>query len=255
MRTALIVSLVISALSACGGMEDTEEASALRGGHDANQAQQQSLALADELFDFDPTLDPTKTAQQNADAVYTRATTQLPCAMVMQSGTTLTVTASTPCTSPNGVTFSGSFTAAIVKSGNELTVTLSWSNVVIGDTTLNGTTTLVTSNGSTFQVTYALMKNGASVSGTITAVGAPGQITVDGTLANGTTNATMTGVLWKKGDCYPSAGSITVTQGRVTTTYTFSSATASTGTVSTGRGRTAQLPAYGSCPKGADAGP
>jgi len=236
-------------------MEDTEEASALRGGHDANQAQQQTLALADELFDFDPTLDPTKTAQQNADAVFARATTQLPCAMVMLSGTTLTVSASTPCATPNGVSFSGSLTAAITKTGSQLTVTMTWSNVVVGDTTINGTTTLVTSNGSTFQVTYALMKNGTAVSGMVTAVGAPGQITVDGTLVSGSTSAAMTAVRWKKGDCYPSSGSIAVTQGRLTTTYTFTSTTPSTGLVSTGRGRTAQLPAYGSCPKATDAGP
>jgi hypothetical protein len=248
---ALLAVLLIS----CGPSDDPEETSALRSGNDANQTQQQTLALADELFDFDPTLDPTRTALENAEAVSTRARAQLPCAMVSLSGTTLTVNAATACTTPNGVTFSGSFTAAISKTGSSLTVTLTFTSVVIGSTTVDGTTTLVTSNGSTFQVTYALTKAGTAVSGTLTAVGAPGQITVDGTLVSGSNTVTMTGVLWKKGACYPSAGSISVTQGRVVTTYTFSSSTPSTGTVTTGRGRTAQLPAYGSCPKGSDAGP
>jgi hypothetical protein len=255
MKNALLPMLVVLVWS-CGGMDPSgDEGAALRGGHDANQAQQQTLALADELFDFDPTLDPTKTAQQNADAMYARATVQLPCAMVMLSSSTLTVTAATPCTTPNGVTFSGSFTAAVAKSGGTLTITLTYSNVVVGETTLNGTATLTTTNGSTFQVTYALTKNGTQVSGTLTAAGAPGQITVDGMLTSGSTSATLTGVLWKKGDCYPSAGSIAVTQGRLTTTYTFTASTPSTGTVTLARGRTAQLPAYGSCPKKTDGGP
>jgi hypothetical protein len=217
--------------------------------------QQQTLAVADELFDFDPTLDPTLTPAANAQAIATRATTRLPCASVSISGSTVTVTApSTGCTTQSGVTFSGTVTAAVSKTGASLTVSLTFTNFVLGGTSVAGTLTLVTSDGSTFSVTYALTRNGKAVSGLLTAVGSPGQISTSGTIDNGSTTAVLTNVVWKKGDCYPSSGSIAVTVGKLTTTYTFTSSTPSTGTVTTGRGKPAQLPAYGSCPPGADAG-
>jgi len=257
--TKLLNAAVCALLCACGGATDptADETSALGGGHDATLSQQQSMALADSLFDFDPTLDTTQTAAANAQAIATHAMTQVGCATATVSGSTATVTAAAPgCTTLNGVTFSGTVSAAVSKSGTTLTVALTFTNVVLGSSTVTGTMTLVTSDGTTFQVTYALTRNGKSVSGSLTAVGATGQITTSGTVVNGSTSATFTSVVWKKGDCYPSSGTVAVTQGKVTTTYTFSASTPSTGTVSTGRGRTAQLPAYGSCPAGAaDAGP
>jgi hypothetical protein len=85
--------------------------------------------------------------------------------------------------------------------------------------------------------------------------GTTSKITTSGTLTSGAKSVTFTNIVWVKGDCYPSAGTLSVTQNRVTTTYTFTSSTPTTGTVTTGRGKSAQLPVYGSCPAGAaDAG-
>jgi hypothetical protein len=250
------MAVVMCALVAgCGtGVDDAGEMDGIRGGHDATLTQQQTLGLADELFDFDPTLDPSKTAEANAMAVATRATSRIPCAMVTLSGTTVTITApAAGCAVANGVTFSGTLAVGITKSGSSLTVTMTFTNFMLSGSAVTGTMTLVTSDGSTFQVAYALTRSGKTVTGMLTAVGAPGQISTSGTMTSGTTTATLTGVVWKKADCYPSAGSISVTQGRVTTSYTFTATTPSTGTVSTGRGRMTQLPAYGSCPN-ADGG-
>jgi hypothetical protein len=254
---AVLPCLLWVSLAGCGSNPepDAEEVGALRGGHEATLTGQQSLGLSDELFDFDPTLDPSKSVTVNAEAVRARATTQIPCATVALSGNTVTVTApAAGCTTASGITFSGSLSASLAQSGTTLTVTVTFTNVVVNSTTLGGTLTLVTTDGSTFQTTFALTRNGTAVSGNLTAVGAPGQITTSGTLSSGSTSALFTTVVWKKGDCYPSAGTVAVTAGRVTTTYTFTTTTPTTGTVSTGRGRTSQLPAYGKCPAGSDGG-
>ncbi|MDX2011568.1 MAG: hypothetical protein SFW67_15315 [Myxococcaceae bacterium] len=234
---------------ACGSPPAAEETDGLRRGQDATLTQQQTLAAADAMFDFDPTLDPTKTAQQNAAAIAARTMSSLPCAMVSASGTTVTVVASN-CSGENGVTLSGTITASVVKTDSPatLTVTLTFTNVVLNGSAVSGTMSMTTSNGTTFQVTYDLTRANETVTGMLTAVGAPGQITTSGTIVNGGTSALLTSVVWKKGDCYPSNGTLAVTVGRVTTTYTFSSSTPSTGVVTTARGAKLQLPAYGSCP-------
>lgn len=253
MNKLLVLGVV--GLCGCGAAGGTtgDEVTALSGGHDATLAQQESLSVADQLFNFDPTLDPTKSASANAAAIQSRAMTTMPCATVSLSGTTVTVTAAAPgCTGTNGVTFSGTIAATVSESGSTLTVTLVLTNVVFDGNATSGTITLVTTTGTTFQVTFATTRNSKSVSGMLTAVGATGQITTTGSLVNGSTTAALTNVLWKKGDCYPSGGSIAVTVGKITTTYTFSSTTPTTGTVTTGRGSSAQLPTYGSCPAGAD---
>ncbi len=247
--------LGVVGLCACGGSGALtgDEVTAVSGGHDATLAQQQSLAVADQLFNFDPTLDPTQSASANAAAIQTRAMTTMPCATVSLSGTTVTVTAAAPgCTGTNGVTFSGTIAATVTSSNGTLTVTLVLTSVVFDGNSTSGTITFATTNGTSFQVTFAMMRNSKSVSGTLTAVGASGQITTSGNVINGSTSAVLTNVVWKKGDCYPSSGSIAVTVGKLTTTYTFSATTPSTGTVTTARGVSAQLPTYGSCPSGGD---
>jgi hypothetical protein len=249
--------LVLGVVGLCGcgasGGATSDELAALTGGHDATLAQQQSLAVADQLFNFDPTLDPTQSASANAAAIQTRAMTTMPCATVSLSGTTVTVTAAAPgCTGTNGVTFSGTIAATVTSASGTLTVTLVLTNVVFDGNATSGTITFVTTNGTTFQVTFATTRNSKTVSGTLTAVGATGQITTSGNVVNGSTSAVLTNVLWKKGDCYPSSGTIAVTVGKLTTTYAFSASTPSTGTVTTARGASMQLPTYGSCPSGAD---
>lgn len=247
-RALLTLSLLIGA---CGGAEDmtADEATALGQGHEATATQQDTLAVADELFDFDPTIDPTKSAAENAQAIAARAMARIPCATVALDRTTLTLSApSSGCTVANGVTLAGQLTATVSKGGSTITVILQFTEFVLNGKTTSGTMTLVTTDGSTFQVDYRLTRNGTSVSGTLNVVGAPGQLTAAGTLSYGSTTAVLTGIVWKRGDCYPSAGTVAVTVGRATTTYTFTATTPTTGEVSMGRGRTAELPSYGTCP-------
>jgi hypothetical protein len=249
LKSLLCVALWALACGGAGSDDDALESAGLKGGHDTTLTSQQTLGLADQLFDFDPTLDVSKSAELNAQAIRTRAQTTMACATVMLSGTTVTVSAPPPgCTGANGVAFSGTVSVAVTRATSSLTLGLTFTSVVLGSAQVSGTMTMVTSNNTTFQVTYALTDSGKSVSGNVTATGAPGQLTITGTLNSEPTAVTFTSVVWKKGDCYPSAGTASVSQGRVTTAYTFSSSTPATGLVTTGRGRSVALPAYGSCP-------
>lgn len=253
--SSLFVVFCAVLAAACGGGLSTDEAEGVSSGSDTTLAQQHALSLSDELFAFDPTLDPTRTVPENVAAITQRAQSTLsPCATVTFTATSVTVTAPSSGCTAGGVTWSGTLTATVTKSGNTLTVSLSWSNVVLNGSTFTGMMSFATSNGSTFSVTFAVTRDGKSVTGTLTVTGAPGQITSSGTLTNGATSAVFSNVVWKKGECYPDAGTLAVTVGRITTTYTFTSSTPTTGTVTTARGQTAQLPAYGSCPPSSDAG-
>ena len=253
-RSRLFLCLC-SILAACGGTS-SDDIEGVSSGHDATLAQQDPLAFADELFAFDPTLDPTRTVPENVAAIVSRAQSTLGSCVTI-TATTDTVNISTPtggCTTASGLSFTGSFSLAVSKSGSALTVALSWLNVELQGTSYSGTTTFVTSTGSTFSVTFALTRGGKSVSGTLTVTGSPGQITSSGSLVNGATTAVFTNVIWQQGECYPDSGTLAITVGRVTTTYSFTASTPTTGTVTSARGGTLQLPAYGSCPPSTDGG-
>jgi hypothetical protein len=252
MKRMGLVALCV-AVGGCGGTSLTPaESDSL----DATVSHQQSLAISDELFNYDPTLNPAVSAEANAQAIASRAMTTMPCASVTLSGATVTVTApSTGCSVADGVTFSGTVTATVSESGSDLTVVLTFTDFVLSGNAVSGTLTFVTMDGFTLQITCALVRNGKPLSGTLTAVGAPGQITTSGALTHGAATVTLTAVVWQKGQCYPGAGTISLQEGKVTTVYTFDSATATTGVLTDERGKTVQLPAYGSCPGSPDAGP
>jgi hypothetical protein len=88
-------------------------------------------------------------------------------------------------------------------------------------------------------------------------VGTPGQVVLSGSLTatsgDRSAAATLDGLLYVTGDCYPSGGTASLASERFTGTITFLPTTPQDGLVEVGRGRlktSAPLPAYGGCPPG-----
>lgn len=219
----------------------------------------EALAVSDALFAFDPTLDATATAEANAMAIAAHVESAMDgCASAEVSGTTVSVTFASGCTLRTGLTAAGSVSVSVARAGASLGVDVSFDALVVGSHALDGTASFTTRNGSTLDVVLDLTGSAGSVSTDLTVVGTSGAMQIDGsaTVARDGTTTTLTfgGVVWALGDCYPSAGSMTVSSGRVTQSIAFTSATPSTGTVSITQGRTtrdATLPSYGTCPMGA----
>lgn len=214
------------------------------------------VALADRLFDFDPTIDPALTADDNAARVAANVGTNLAgCGVVMVTGATVTVDLGAPpgCTFSTGLTVSGSIAVAVSKSDTTTIVAIDLSSVTVQGRALAGTLTFRTMDGSTFM----LAATGGAATGLLTVAGGAGTFTIAGTLTAGTTTtptgATLRDVVWHRGDCYPSGGSIQITHGFLLQTFTFSLSTAATGicerTIVT-RTTSYLLPEYGSCPAG-----
>lgn len=233
-----------------------------RGGHSSN-ATQQLAKLADGMFDFDPTIDPAKTAAENASAIQANTTINLNgCGSATLNGTTVTLSAPAPgCTLKNGVNVQGTVSLSVTKSGSTTTVTLTLTSVVVNGVSVSGTASFATSNGTTFTVTGDVTSGSTTYTMNLTVAGSTGSTTINGTSTaksgDSTNSMTFTNVVWKVGECYPSSGSLKVTKALVTSTITFDSSTPTTGKVSVTSGRktqTMQLPAYGNCPPGADGG-
>ena len=250
-------------LSACGGVPsgslDADEKETFDRSAEGQAALQNAINLADSAFDFDPTIDPTKSAAENAAAVQMHVQTQgqsSSCGTASLQASLVTVSFASMCTLPNGVAVSGTFTVAVSKTGNTVTLALTFSNLTVNGTDLSGTATFATTTGSTFTVAAQLTSKGNSVSAMLTVTGTSNAVSIDGTTtvtkSGAGTNLTFNNVGWKKGDCYPSSGTLKVGRAALSQTVTFTTTTPSTGkvTVSTGRVTTsATLPAYGSCPK------
>ncbi len=238
------------------GLSSDETDTVSRGG-DGSISIDEALALADSVFQFDPTIDPAASPAQNAQSIGTRTkTTGGACAMVTTSGTTVTADfgAAPGCKLTSGVTVTGTVSATVSASSGTTTVVLGLMNVTVNGRAIAGTLSFATTNGTTFQTTVAL-STGSMLTGMITIVGSAAGFSLNGTLSSAasdaTTSITLTNVAYVTGDCYPSAGSMAVTKGIVSETITFNQATATTGkvTVTIGsRPNTATLPAYGSCP-------
>jgi hypothetical protein len=230
-----------------------------RGG-DSVPSVQQLAQIADSLFNFDPTLDPGKTATENANAIGQEARTNLgtTCGTVTVTGTSVTVDYGAPpgCVLKNGITASGSVTAAVTAASPTLTVALTFSALVVNGQSLAGSASFATSNGSSFTVNATLTSGSTtfkvtnlSVTGT-----AGGTITIDGSASSGAGDGanqmTFAQVTWKLGDCYPNGGTLTIKRGLITALVTFSATTPTTGlvTVKVGKKTTTQaLPTYGIC--------
>lgn len=242
-----------------------EDRDQLRSASAAQSATTDMLATADSFFDFDPVLDPAKTAEANAQAVSATISTKAgACVTAMVSGATVTANFGAPpgCTLSNGLTLSGSVSLAVTKASGALTVAMTFTSFTVDGTSLTGTASFLTSNGSTFQVTANLVAGGNTVTANVSVTGQPAAFLLDGTTSitegGKVTKLDFAKVSAAAGQCYAKGGAMTVTKGSLVSTVTFDAQTPSTGKVKVTQGRrsyTATLPAYGKCPKAADAGP
>ncbi len=270
MKKTMACAVVLAAVFSCGGGSEEQptpdERTAADRGAQSSNLNQGLLTLSDSFFDFDPTLDTAKTAAENAQAIAARTSLSFGgCGTVTPSGTSVTVSMPPPgCTTSGGLNAQGTVALAVTKSTGTpatLTVALTLTSVVVNGVSYGGTASFATTNGSTFTVTADLTSGDAVYAMNLTVTGAPGSMTIAGSMSQGQgatgSSYTFTNVLYKKADCYPSGGSLAVKKGLVTTTITFTAATANTGQVTVTSGRKSwpsTLPAYGSCPKGADGG-
>lgn len=260
-RLALAIPLVLAV--ACSSSDsdpassDTalvaDEKDAFDHGASSTLDAERALLAADSFFDFDPTLDPTKSAEANAQAV--AAHVDAACAKATVTGATVTIDFGTGCTLTSGLVVSGKATVALSSAAGTLTATVTFESFAVEGTAVSGTATFATKDGSTFVVTLALTSGANAVSGKLDVVGAKGSFTTSGTLdatkTGLTSKLTLTSLLYVMGNCYPSGGTVAVTKGKVTIAYGFTASTPSTGqvTVTTGKKQTTEtLPAYGSCP-------
>ncbi len=208
---------------------------------------------------FDPVIDPTKTAAENAQAIVDQAKATSACIQTNLTGATATLTYPPPagCTI-QGVTVIGTFSMSVTKDASGVTVDVTFTNLSVNGTTVNGSVKLVTSSGTTFTVTPNLTSGSKSISGSLSVTGGSGYFTIAGTLTtragDASTTATLTNIKWTTGACYPEAGTASFKSSSKlspTITVTFLSTTPQDGKVSVTKGKvpsTESLPAYASCP-------
>jgi hypothetical protein len=243
-------------LSGCGG--DGELSTDERGDvavHGAGQiAVQQALLAVDQTMEIDPTLDVTKTAAENAQAILARAQAGGACVTASVAGATVTVDFGTGC-DVRGTALAGSMSLTVTKTGGTLTVIVNFTSLVVDGADLAGSVSLMTAGNGSYQVTFDLTSGDASGSGTLTVDGAPTTLTMSGALSASqggqSISASLASVVYVLGDCYPSAGTVTLSGGRLAGTITFLATTPQDGRVQVSTRRlttTAALPAYGPCP-------
>jgi hypothetical protein len=270
MQRALVL---VVALAACGGNDsgdpiDTDAEVAATAQHGSIGGMIGSAKGVSSLFVAeDPTLDPSKSAGQNAGAIAAQLMNAVgSCGGVMYitGQVMVSVNFGSGCSlSPLG-TLSGSVTAT-VSTLNGVTVLLTFTNLTVDGQTLNGTLSLATADGTTF--TYRANLNDGSLKvrfdGTLALDGADG-VTADGTgsIDTGATpiDLTLTGVHHKFGGCYADAGTISESKTvrslkgnmvMVTESIAFNAQTPATGmaTITVGSvSKTTTLQSYGNCP-------
>jgi predicted small lipoprotein YifL len=258
-----LIAAAALALVSCGpkGPLDQltgEERDAFERGTTSHVTIQQALTLSDQLFDFDPTLDAARTANENAGLIQAKVTSSLNgCGTVALNNAAVTVNfgQAPGCTLPNGMQVSGVISIGVSKQASTLSVTVTFNNLTLDGSDLTGSAAFSTTNATTFTVVVNLSSGSNTMNANVTVVGSPGTITLDGTATAtrtaSTTTLTFTSVAWSQGECYPHQGSVLVKKGRTEQTYTFSASTPTTGNVELATGRqTVQvpLPAYGNCP-------
>ncbi len=259
-------------LSSCGGAGLTDEvdvpaeaaAAAPRGSAATTVAA--AKAVSSLFVQEDPTLDITKTAGQNADAValQLRASACATANVTHSLGmTTVSVDfGAGGCMVNNVGTVSGAVSATVSKQGGSISVALTFTTLDVNGTTLDGTFSVATSDDTSFTATADLTDGATHVTFNGIAVldSGGGGVTLSGTGLHQTVSYTASGVHHSFKGCYADAGSLTFTESAtakngksvmVTDVVTFDSSTPSTGKVSVSVNGTATpetLPAYGSCP-------
>jgi hypothetical protein len=259
MRRWLLLAGALALLGACGGgggelSADEQGEVALHGG--GVVMAHQALAAVDQAMEIDPTLDVTKTPEQNAYAIQERASAGGACVDASLSGATVAIVFAAGC-DVRGTAITGQLSLTVTKIAGTITVVATFVGLDVDGQTLDGSVQLMTTGDGTYQVTFDLTAGDTTVTGDVGLVGAPGAVTLTGTLTTAgggrTAAAELTELRYVIGDCYPSDGTLGVAGTRFTGTITFLPTTPQDGVVEIGRGRvqtTATLPAYGSCPPG-----
>ena len=141
------------------------------------------------------------------------------------------------CTGPNGKTVTGQLVVGVQL--DPFMATVSFNQLNVGTTQFNGSSTLSMPGGGQ-PITLTVDLTVQTPQGTITLQGATLTLGAAGTTVNGTgshsdgsdtVTMTLSEVFWKKGDCLPSSGQMTITEGSVTTTITFLDKTPAEGVV------------------------
>lgn len=240
--------------------------------HGASATATASAKATTELFVHeDPTLDVTKTAAQNADAVAAQATASVSsCASAKVTHATgdvsITVDFGSGCTIKS-VSYSGTVAAKLSAGAGGITVAFTFTDLDVDGTTLNGTASETTTDDATFSSNVDLTIDTTHVTykGSLALDGDDAGVTLNGsgTYQKGSSPATTysaSNVHHAFGGCYADAGALsygTTTTGKsgksytIVETITFSSTTPSTGQASATIGATTTtvtLPAYGTCP-------
>jgi hypothetical protein len=259
MRRRLLLVLAVPLLlgPSCGGGGeelDTGEASEVALHASGVVVAHQALLAIDQMMEIDPTLDVTKTPEQNAYAIQQRAAEGGSCVDASMNGATVTATFAAGCT-VRGSTISGQLTVTVQKTGGTITVSVTFVDVEVDGLPLAGSAQLLTTGDGSYQVTYDLTSDTTHVAGDVGLVGTTAQVTLTGNVT--TTSGDRSGstaldsVVYVLGDCYPSGGTIAVASERFTGTITFLATTPQDGDVEITVGRrhtTVSLPTYGSCP-------
>jgi len=153
--------------SSTGSTLSSDQSDTADRGGDGTLSVQQAFVLADNLFQFDPTINPQSTPAQNAQAIGTQTKSVLgSCGTVTVSGTTVSINfgAAPGCMLAGGINVSGSVQATVTSSGATTTIALTLTNLMIDGRSLSGTLSFATTNGTTFQTSVNL----TSSSGTLT---------------------------------------------------------------------------------------
>ncbi len=233
-----------------------------------------SKSITELFVHEDPTIDPSKTAQQNADAVATElknSVSACPSAKITHATGSVSVSVDfgTGCTIPSVSTMgtiSGSASVTVAKT-TAISLSFAFTKLTVNGMTLDGTATESTTNGTTYTSDVDLTEgtNHVTYKGTLALdVSMKGvTLTGAGTFQSGTTpavNYTLNGVHHLFGACYADAGTMGVTKPTTTKrgttvnvveTIAFDASTPSTGKVTVtvnGASSSLTLPAYGSCP-------
>jgi hypothetical protein len=256
MRRLLPLVCAVPLLGGCGGGDELDTGTQQEIAFHANGVvvAHQALTAIDQTMEIDPTLDVTKTPEQNAVAIQQRAAEGGTCVDASVSGATATIIFAAGC-DVRGTAISGQLSLTVQKTAGTITVTANFAALEVGGVPLDGSAKLMTAGDGSYQVTFDLTSGDSTVGGQIALEGAPGQVTLSGTLTSGGTSRSssteLDNVVYVIGDCYPAGGALTIVTDVFNGTITFLATTPQDGVVAIQRDRrttTAPLPAYGSCP-------
>jgi len=157
-----------------------------------------------------------------------------------------------------GINLSGSIAVSISVENTEITTNFTFTNLSVdGSKPINGTVSIKKTGTNVLETDLNLTVETETITFKGSATVNTNDIVTSGTGSykdtkdNVNVTVTYTDLKWAYADCYPSGGTIVVSDGKITATITFSSNSASSGDVTVKVGaveKTIKLDSYGSCP-------